>query len=413
MIDFQRYKLDNGLTLLVHTDRTTPLVAVCMTYQVGTRDEHPARTGFAHLFEHLMFGGSKNAPNFDDWLQRAGGENNAFTNQDMTVYYEVVPRENLETALWLEADRMADLLLNKRALNVQRKVVVEEFKETCLNEPYGDVWHHLSPLAYRVHPYQVPTIGKTFEHIEQASLEDVQQFFQRFYRPNNAILSLCGNIEADEARQLVEKWFGNLPAGEQLPRVYPAEPAQTEARMLTIEADVPLNALFIAFQGARRQDADYYAEDLLSDVLAEGESARLFKKLVKDTPLFTELDAYTTGTLDTSLFVVEGKLYDNVSFEQAEEAIWNELKLLAEEKLSITEWERLQNRVENNVVFGELSAINKAINLGLYEVLGDATQINQEAEFYRQITPERLQQRAQQLFQPQHSSTVYYRAQKS
>lgn len=410
MIQFERAELANGLRLLVNTDKSTPLVAVCVTYFVGTRDENPERTGFAHLFEHLMFGGSKHAPNFDDYIQSAGGENNAYTNQDMTVYYETVPRENLEVALWLEADRMADLTLNKRSLSVQRKVVVEEFKETCLNEPYGDVWHYLSPLAYEKHPYRVPTIGEKVEHIAEATIEEVKGFFDRFYRPNNAVLVLSGNIEMPEALQLVGKWFGDLPAGAPVSRAYPQEVEQKAARRLVRQAEVPLNALYIAFPAAARKDSDYYADTLLTDVLGEGEAARLYQRLVKEDAIFTEIDAYTTATIDASLVVIEGRLYEGVSFEKAEAAIWRELEQLKNETLSQREWEKLQNRVESSLVFSEISAGNKAANLAYYELLGDAALINQEADAHRAISPQDLQTRAQTLFAIEKSNTLCYQA---
>jgi len=410
MINFEREELANGLRLVVNTDKSTPLVAVCVSYFVGTRDEDSEKTGFAHLFEHLMFGGSKHAPNFDDYIQSAGGENNAYTNQDMTVYYETVPRENLEVALWLEADRMADLTLNKKALAVQRKVVVEEFKETCLNEPYGDVWHYLSPLAYQTHPYQVPTIGKSIDHIKNATIEDVKSFFDRFYRPNNAVLVLSGNIELAEAKELAEKWFGDVAAGEPVSRNYPKEQPQTEARRVEVRADVPLNALYIAFVGASRGEAAYYADTLLTDVLAEGEAARLYQRLVKDESVFSEIDAYTTATIDESLVVIEAKLYDNISFEQAEAAIWRELDLLKNEPLTPREWEKLQNRVESTLIFSEISASNKAANLAYYELLGDIELINRESEAHRAVSPNVLQNRAQYLFQPQRSNTLRYYA---
>lgn len=408
MINYQRTTLDNGLRLIVNTDKSTPLVAVCITYFVGTRDENPERTGFAHLFEHLMFGGSKNAPNFDDYIQSAGGENNAYTNQDMTVYYEVVPRENLEIALWLEADRMADLTLNKKALNVQRKVVIEEFKETCLNEPYADVWHYLGPLVYKRHPYQVPTIGKEIAHIKDASLEDVQAFFNKFYRPNNAVLTLSGNIELEEAAILAEKWFGDLPSGQPIDRNYPQEEEQEEARHLDVYGAVPLKALYMAFPAAKRSDNAYYADTLLTDVLAEGEASRLYKALVKDKAIFSEIDAYTTATFDMSLVVIEGKLYDNISFEEAEKLIWIELDKLKTELLTQREWEKLQNQVETTLVFSEISTSNKASNLGYYEILGDLSRINTEAQAHKAVTPAVLKARATELFQICKSNTLHY-----
>ena len=409
MIQYTRHQLANGLKLIVHPDPETPLVAVCLTYFVGTRDENPERTGFAHLFEHLMFGGSKNAPNFDDIVQLAGGENNAFTNQDMTVYYEVMPRENLEVALWLEADRMANLSLNKKALNVQRKVVVEEFKETCLNEPYGDIWHHIGKLVYQTHPYRVPVIGETFEHIEQASLHDVQDFFQRFYRPNNAILTVCGNVNADEVRALVEKYFGQIEAGEALARKYAPEAAQTEPRRLEVQGNVPLDAIYLCFHGASRTESEYYTEDLISDVLAAGESSWFFQELVQGKKLFVELDAYLTATLDPGLVVIEGKLSEGVTFAQAEAAIWEQLQRLQNAPIDASDWEKLQNRIEHDLHFGENNSFNKAISLGFYELLGDIDRINREAAHYRAATPAAIQARAQQLFQPQCASVIWYK----
>jgi zinc protease len=408
MINFETAELKNGLQLVVHQDISSPLAAVCMTYKVGTRDEDLHRTGFAHLFEHLMFGGSKNALNFDDEIQNAGGENNAFTNQDFTVYYQTLPLANLETALWLEADRMSDLLLNKKSLATQQKVVVEEFKETCLNEPYGDVWHHLSPLVYTQHPYKIPTIGLTFEHIEQASLEDVKNFFQRFYRPNNAVLSIVGNINLAIALPLVEKWFADIQEGQKLIKNYPTEPKIEQPRRLKVQANVPLDAIFISFLSASRYELNYYADDMLSDILAEGEAARLYQRLVKEQQIFTEIDAYTTETLDAGMFVIEGKIAENQTFETAEQAIWTELNALKNEKLTHHEWQKLQNRVEHNLAFGEISSVNKAINLGFYAAINDLPRINQEADFYKQINPDFLQNYAQKLFNPQNTVTLLY-----
>ncbi len=410
MINFHRSRLPNGLRLLVNIDRSTPLVAVCLTYFVGTRDEDAARTGFAHLFEHLMFGGSQNAPNFDDYVQRAGGENNAYTNQDMTVYYQTLPSENLDVALWLEADRMNALTLNKKALGVQRKVVVEEFKETCLGEPYGDVWHHLAPLVYTQHPYQVPTIGKEIAHIEKAELSDVKSFFERFYAPNNAVLVVSGNVDPQTVAERVQHYFGDIAPAPDYARVYPQEPEQTQARRKTLQADVPLNAIYIAFPSAGRGSADYYADCLLTDILAEGEAARLYQRLVKTQALFSEIDAYTTATIDPAMIVIEGKLSENVSFETAEAAIWQELEQLKNEALAEREWDKLQNRVENSLIFSELSPSTKAANLGFYELLQGAEGINEETAAYRAVSAQRLQSRAQAIFRPERSNTLLYEA---
>lgn len=409
MINFHKYHLDNGLRVLIHPDKSTPFVSICVTYAVGTRDENPQRTGFAHLFEHLMFGGSKHATDFDQHIQNAGGENNAFTNQDVTVYYDQLPLDNWEIGLWLESDRMQNLLLNQKALDVQRKVVVEEFKETCLNQPYGDIWHHIGPLLYKKHPYQVPTIGAKIEHIQEAELSDVQNFFERFYCPNNAVISISGNLNPDEAIVQVRKWFEDLPAGNPPKKDFPKEIAQTEERFLEVEAEVSLNALFMIFHSAHRLDSDYYLDDMLTNILAEGEASLLFKKLVKQTQLFGEIDAYITGTIDQGLLVIEGKLSEETTYEEAEAAVWEQLKSLQETCISTEQFQKLQNHVEHNLEFGETNSLHKAINLGYYEILGDANWVNEEKDNYLNITPEAIQQRAQNLFQRTKCSRIHYK----
>ncbi|MCP4439576.1 MAG: insulinase family protein [Aureispira sp.] len=410
MIKFERYKLANGLTLIVHPDVSTPLVSVCLTYKVGTRNEQPERTGFAHLFEHLMFGGSKNAPRFDDHIQQAGGENNAFTNQDITVYYDIVPKDNIELALWLEADRMLNLNLDQQSLDIQRKVVIEEFKEVCINEPYGDIWHHMGPLAYKNHPYSIPTIGKTFKHIEDATLGDVKAFFDQYYCPNNAILTISGDVEPLHVLELVKKWFGDIPSGNTPTPQFPAVNLPKQHQHIDVEANVPLNGLYLAFYSANRLAQDYYADDLLSDILAEGETSRLYDELVKKQQLFSDLDAYITGTIDQGLLVIEGKLSEDISFQEAEDAIWELLERLKTEPLNPQEFKKLLNCVEHNLEFGETSHLHKAMSLGYYETLGDAHWINQEQERYKKLTPEVLQKRAQQVFQKNLSSSIYYKS---
>lgn len=409
-MDFTRYKLENGLRLLVHQDESTPLVSVCMTYNVGTRDEEQDKTGFAHLFEHLMFGGSKHAPSFDDYIQQAGGENNAFTNQDMTVYYEYLPCQNLEIALWLEADRMLHLNLDEENLERERKVVVEEFKESCLNEPYGDIWHHIGPLAYKNHPYQIPTIGKIPAHIQEAKLEDVAKFFNTYYCPNNAVLSICGNVKPEDVLAMTKKWFGEIPMGPSIKKDFPKEPIQEEKRCLEVEANVPLDALYLVFHGAARQDRAYYVDDFITDVLAEGDASQLYQSLVKEQELFTNIDAFITASIDKGLVVIEGKLADGVSFEVAEQAIWKELDVLKQQSLSQAAMEKFQNRIEHNIEFGEMNNLHKAINLGYYEVLGDAAWINEEKERYTSLTAEDVQLRSQELFREKASSVIYYKA---
>ncbi len=408
MVNFTRNTLPNGLRVLVHEDKATPLVAVNITYDVGSRDEHPDKTGFAHLFEHLMFAGSKNAPDFDDPLQRAGGENNAFTTNDYTTFYEILPAENLETALWLESDRMLALSISKKALDVQRKVVVEEFKETCLNEPYGDSWHHLSELMFRHHPYRWPVIGLVPEHVENATLDDVRAFFKNWYTPNNAVLSIAGNVRTEDAIALAEKWFGGIPAGPAVLRNLPAEPPQIAPLYKEVKAQVPVRAIFLAFRTPARLHPDFYPVDLLTDVLAQGHSSRLYRRLLKEKQLFTQVDAYVTGNTDPGLLVVEGRPADNVTTEDALAAIWAELDLLKTELLEERELLKIQHRFESTLVFSEISAINKAQNLAFYELLDRAELMNEEVETYLAVTPADLQRTANEMFQPNNSAVLVY-----
>ena len=416
MIDFQRFILNNGLRVLVHEDLATPLVAVNLLYDVGSRDENPERTGFAHLFEHLMFGGSKNAPDFDAPIQSAGGENNAFTNNDMTNFYATVPAENLETLLWLESDRMLALKVNKTALKTQRKVVVEEFKETTLNEPYGDVWHHLGDMTYKVHPYRWPVIGLVPQHVEDATLADVQDFYKRFYVPNNAILVISGNFQkvggTEGVQRMVEKWFDNVPKGDITTRRLPQEPPQTAAVRRTVEAAVPLDALYLAFHAPARIDPDYYALDLMTDILASGASSRFYQKLVKKDRIFTELDCYQTGYLDPGLIVIEGKPTEGVTLEAAEAAIWAELAVLKSEPIADVELQKLKNRAESQQVFGDVGAANKAMNLAFYELIGDANLINTEIDRYNSVEIKDIQRVANDIFRTDNSTLLFYKAKK-
>jgi predicted Zn-dependent peptidase len=409
MVNFERFVLKNGLRLLVHPDPTTPMATVCVTYNTGSKNEDPDKTGFAHLFEHLMFSGSKNAPNFDDIIQNAGGENNAFTNQDMTVYYDIVPLDNLETALWIEADRMQHLKLTQKSLNKERKVVVEEFKETCVDEPYGDIWHHIGPLLYKDHPYSVPTIGKEISHVENAELDDVEAFYRNFYCPSNAILTVSANISPKEVLKLTEKYFGEIPAGNPLFREIPQERKQTDVRRLNVASKVPTPAIFMIFHAAARKTDDYYFDEVLSDILGEGDASLIYKKLVKEKEIFSEADVYITGTIDPGLFILEGKLNEQISFEMAESALWEMLEQLKSKPLAEKELYRLQNRIEHNLEFAEVTAFHKAVNLGYYELLGNADWINEEGAKYRSISVKNLQDRALELFDSNCVSIIYYK----
>lgn len=412
MIEFKRFTLDNGLKVLVHEDKSTPLAVVNILYNVGARDENPEQTGFAHLFEHLMFGGSVNIPNFDGPLQQVGGENNAFTNNDVTNYYLTLPAENLETGFWLESDRMLSLAFSEKSLEVQRQVVIEEFRQRYLNQPYGDVWLLLRPLAFQVHPYQWATIGKEVKHIEDAQMQDVKDFFYRFYRPNNAVMVVAGNVELEEVKRLSEKWFGPIPAGEVKERALPQEPAQTEKRTLQVERDVPFDMIYMAFHIGDRKSNDYHAWDLMSDILSNGKSSRFLNELIKKQELFSEANAYISGDLDPGLFIVSGRLMSGVTFEQAEAAIWEQLDNLKHHSIDYNELQKVKNKAEASHVFSEMEALNKAYNLAYFELLGDAAMANTEVEKYQAVTGEQIMNLAKTNLVETNCSVLYYKSKK-
>ncbi len=385
------------------------MVALNLLYDVGARDEDPEHTGFAHLFEHLMFGGSLHIPNYDTPLQLAGGENNAWTNNDVTNYYLTIPRQNVETGFWLESDRMLGLAFSERSLEVQRGVVMEEFKQRCLNRPYGDVSHLLRSLAYRVHPYRYPTIGKELSHIEKATLDEVKAFFFRHYAPNNAVLAVTGNISFEETVSLTEKWFGPIPRREVPVRNLPKEPLQTEERRLTVERPVPLDSLFMAYRMCDHFHSDYYAFDILSDVLSNGKSSRFNQRLVQERHIFSGIDAYISGSLDEGLFHIAGKPAEGVSLEQAEAAVCEELQRLRQERIGEQELEKVKNKFESTHIFGNINYLNVATNLAMFELMGDAEQLNREVERYRTVSAEQLQKVAQHAFHPENSVVLHYR----
>lgn len=406
MIEFNRFKLDNGLTVLHHFDAATPMAVVNTLYDVGARDESEEKTGFAHLFEHLMFGGSVNIPDFDAPLQRAGGESNAFTSNDITNYYDILPLQNLETALWLESDRMLSLAFTPKSLEVQRNVVIEEFKQRYLNQPYGDVWLELRPLAYKKHPYQWATIGKKIEHIEEATMEDVKAFFKKHYHPANAILCIAGNISLEETKRLVEKWYGDIPASLKPQRMLPKEPAQNEFRELTIERKVPNDAFYYSFKMPERRSFEYYVTDIISDALGREKSSRLYSKLKKELKLVTSINAYITGSLDEGLLVIDGKLSDGVSFEQLDEALWNVLEEIKTELMSEAETQKLLNKIRTVKEFQEQGLLNRAMNLCLYELLGDPNGVNEENALYQSITAEQIKTVSNQILKKENCSLL-------
>ena len=412
MIHFERTKLANGLTVIVHRDKTTPMVAVDVCYNVGSRDEHPDRTGFAHLFEHLMFGGSKHIPSYDEPLQKAGGDNNAFTSNDLTNYYLTVPKNNIETGFWLESDRMLELAFSKTSLDVQRNVVIEEFKQRQLNQPYGDVWPLLRQLAYKVHPYQWPTIGREISHIEKATMQQVKDFFFAHYAPDNAVLVVTGDVEFEQIMILAERWFGQIPHRNVKPRNIPQEPEQTEIREQTVIRGVPNDTIYMAYHMTDRLDPMYYATDMVSDVLSNGNSSRMYLNLVQKEKLFTELDAYLSGDYEPGLFVVSGKPSDGVSLETARKAIERELDRMKQDRVPEYELEKVKNKVEANIVYGEMNYLTKAMNLATNEILDDASLINSQVESYRAVTSEQIQEVSQLIFRTENCSVLNYIAKK-
>ena len=410
MIKVNRYLLSNGLRVIHEEDRTTQMVALDILYDVGARDEHPDHTGFAHLFEHLMFGGSLHIPDYDTPVQIAGGENNAWTSNDLTNFYITLPKQNVETGFWLESDRMLSLSFNQNSLDVQRQVVIEEFKQRCLNQPYGDVGHIMRAMAYKVHPYQWPTIGKEVSHIAQATMKEVKDFFFRFYAPNNAILVVTGNISFDETISLTEKWFGPIERRDVPQRQLPQEPQQTEERRQTVERDVPSDVLYMAFHKCDRQHPDFYAYDALSDILSNGKSSRLAQHLVRERRIFNSVDAYISGSIDAGLFTIYGKPANGVSLEEAEKTIWEELILLQQEQITEDELEKVKNRYESNQIFSNMNYLTVATNLAYAELIGKAESINEDVANYRKVSTAQLQRISQTTFQRSNCSTLYYKA---
>ncbi|HRC32059.1 MAG TPA: pitrilysin family protein [Bacteroidia bacterium] len=408
MISYERYVLPNGLTVILHHDASTPIVAMNILYKVGARNEVETKTGFAHLFEHLMFGGSVNIPVYDEPLQRAGGENNAFTSNDFTNYYLTLPKQNFETACWLESDRMMQLAFSEKSLDVQRHVVIEEFKQRYLNQPYGDAWLYLRPLCYTTHPYKWATIGKEISHIEDATLEDVKSFFAKYYHPANAILSVAGDIDFGYTKTLIENWFGNIKQQALEISPLPQEPKQTELRRQILERDVPASAIYFAFHCCSRYDKEFYATDLLSDILSRGKSSRLYFQLVKQKKIFATISAYMLGELDKSLFIIEGRLNDGKTFAEAEKAVDEVLQEIMDGKIDDRELQKVKQQVEASLVFNELGVANKALNLCYYDMLGDVAAVNEQAEKYNDITKQDLANIAQQIFAKDNTNILCY-----
>ena len=411
MIHVNKLTLPNGLVVVHNEDRSTRMAALNLLYKVGARDEHPDHTGFAHLFEHLMFGGSVNIPDYDTPVQQAGGENNAWTNNDITNYYVTLPAHNIELAFWLESDRMLSLDFNPKSLEVQRQVVIEEFKQRNLNQPYGDDSHLLRALAYKVHPYRWPTIGKDISHIAHATLDEVKDFFFHYYAPNNAILAITGNIPWEETVRLAEKWFAPIPRRDVPARRLPREPRQTEARRMEVERAVPVDALYLCFHMCDRLHPDYYAFDMLSDILSNGKSSRLIRRLVIERRICSSVDAYISGSLDAGLIHIVGKPTPGYTLADVEKAVWEELETLKHTPVDEHELEKVKNRYESEQIFGNINYLNVATNLAYFEMLNRAEDINDEVRKYRSVSAEQLQRVAQQAFTTENSNTLYYKAQ--
>lgn len=408
MIQFEKFTLSNGLRVVVHEDHSTPMAVLNIMYDVGAKDEDPNKTGFAHLFEHLMFGGSGNIDDFETPLQMAGGENNAYTSNDVTNYYIQLPAENLETAFWLESDRMLSLAFSEKSLEVQRKVVVEEFKEHYINKPYGDVWFKMREMAYKQHPYRWMTIGKELSHIENAHLQDVKDFFFKHYRPVNAILVIAGHVKTEQVRQLAEKWFGDIPAGDKYIRRIPGEPEQSEARRMEVKAGVPLDALYKCWHMDNRLDHGYYVADLITEVLGGGGSSRLYQKLVKEKKLFSHVECYHFGSVDKGLLTIEGKLVKGVSMYDAEVAVEEELEKLKQDGISEKELTKIKNKTEATIAFEDMSVLTRANNLAFYELLGDAALFNSDRDKYFSVTGDDILNYSRKILNVSNSNTLCY-----
>ncbi|HEX6892255.1 MAG TPA: pitrilysin family protein [Chryseolinea sp.] len=411
MIAFKEFTLENGLQVIVHEDPTVQIAVMNILYDVGSRDEHPDKTGFAHLFEHLMFGGSKNISNYDEPLQRVGGENNAFTNSDITNYYLTLPASNLETGFWLESDRMLSLSFDPKVLEVQQKVVIEEFKQRYLNQPYGDVWLKLRPLTYKVHPYKWATIGKEISHIENATLQDVKDFFFKYYVPNNAVMAVAGNVTIDQVKKLSEKWFGPIPRGVKS-RNLSAEPAQNEKRLLTVSAKVPANAFYKAYHMPGRFHNDYYSIDLLSDILSRGQSSRLYQQLVKKKEVFTSISSFVLGSIDPGLLVISGRVKDGITLVDAEAEVQTVIDQLLISGSDERELDKVKNQTESTLEFGEVEVLNRAMNLAFAKLSGNAALVNEESKLINLTTLDDISRVAKNILREENSSVMYYEAEK-
>lgn len=410
MIKYDEFELSNGLKVLVHEDETTPIATLNILYDIGSKDEDKDKTGFAHLFEHFMFEGSENVKEFDIEMQKAGGDNNAFTTNDFTNYYATLPASNIETAFWLESDRMYGLDFNQESLDTQISVVSEEFKETCINKPYGDMWHLMCDMAFKKSPYKWPTIGYSLDHIEAITMQDTRDFFYKYYRPNNAVLTIAGGVKTKEMEKLAEKWFGDIAPGAALQRNLAKEDTQTATRRKTVEKNVPVDVIFIGFHIGSRLSLDYYATDLLSDVLGSGPSSRLYKDLVKDKKLFGSVNCYLSGNDDEGLILIEGKLNEGISMEAAENGIFSSLNKIQTDKIPEYELEKVKNKTLNYLAFSNISNVSKSFNMAYFKKIGHLYLVNEESNHFKMVTTKQIQQAAQNYLNIENSSILYYKS---
>lgn len=408
MINLRRITLDNGLRVLVHEDHTTPLVACNVVYNVGSRDEHPDHTGFAHLMEHFMFTGSKNVPDFDNALQKVGAINNAYTSQDLTNYYIVLPANNIETAFWVESDRMLELAFEQRSLDVQKNVVIEEFKENYLNRPYGDLMMLFNQMAYERHPYQWLPIGKKVEHIAEVTMDMIKDFYYKFYRPNNAVLVVAGNVHFEEVVPLVQKWFGDIPMGNTPAKNYPQELPQTTARHLTVKRDAPSDLLLKGWHMCNRMHPDYYACDLLSDMFGTGQSSYLYKELVTDRKMFTDISASIMGTHDEGLFLISGRPVEGVSAQDADKALCDFLYQYQFGPTFPHDLRKVQNRAESVLLQNDIKIDDRASNIAVGEIISNAEYFLNESQHYFDVTEDQMRRLSSELFTKEGSCTLYY-----
>lgn len=408
MIEVRTYTLANGLRLLHHKDATTKMVALNLLYKVGARNENPEKTGFAHLFEHLMFSGSLNSESFDEPLQAAGGESNAWTSNDMTNFYDIVPAHNVETAFWLESDRLLQLSLTEKKFEAQKSVVVEEFKQRCLNTPYGDVGHIIRENAYTVHPYMWPVIGRSTDVIADATLDDAWNFFNNHYSTDNLIMCVSGNIDFERAVELTEKWFGDIKSRSVKQQILPVEPIQTTPRLVRKECDVPKNMILKAYHMCGRADVDYQASDIISDILANGNSARFYRNVLMKSDVFTSLDASVGGSIDPGLFYVRGYLRDGVTYEEGDTAIQKELNDFLREGATEYEITKYVNKLDSKEQFENISYLEKATKLCSYEFSSCASDINTETDKYRSLTVDDISRVAKDILKESNCTTLFY-----